>query len=686
MTTTKAILDLQSDLTQPNTPSALTDIANKDYVDTVAGAIADATSGSGGATKGITTFDSDFGLETVPAGVARVRLDTTRGVAFNAGQIQAKVSTAEGTAFNGSGEIAAKVSNPEGIEFNGSGEIAARVDGSTIVFDGGGNLQATSAAVPDATAGSGDTGTLGKVRADSDQGLDINGVGTMFIKADPATLQFNGSGELEVIGGVGTTGDTSHRIALTRDITAITAPTPGSIGTEIDTLDHPDAVTTGQRFEFEVPDDYHQGTLELLVVYQMSTAVAAPNNQIRVTTAAEIVDVSTGTIDAASYPETGQDLTVPDNTTDIVRQTLLAIAPGDFSGGDTIEFYVKRIGGDVNDLHTGDWQVISYELRYETVVDQRIAVSRIEFIDAALSFNPAPPDGTLIGSTEITTKDFTTGTDLAIKCGFVVPDNWDGTSDCIVLLTYAMTTAAANVVRLTGDFEIADVVGGSIVTPVQQILDLSVSADTNPHRIAAFTISPADLAKGDDVTFILQRLGTAVQDTHGGDFQLVSILAVFTIAPSSGFNQVTVDERYLATPVFGNISGALTNTIDYPLFGTTFDTYTGMVSGSPAGRVDVAFHGRLSQAQTLIGRIRVNIYGVGASPQYRLKVYAEGSGATPVYDSGLLAASASPVQTDIIGGALSAQPVSQKRFVVVVEAYLDAGEELHVSYPFVRQE
>jgi len=691
MSVTKAVLDLQTDLTQPNTPTALLDVANKDYVDTVAGGgPVDATGGSGGAVKGVATFDTDKGLEVLAGAIVGVKVDGTRGVALNgSGEVQTKVSTVEGLEYNGSGEQRVKLSAvaaEQGLEFTGGGALKPKVDGTSIAINAGtGNLEVLGGAVPNATGGPGDTGTLGKTRADTNKGLALNGVGTMEVKIEPTTLQFNGSGQLEVIGGGGggSTGDVAHRIGFTRNITAVTAPTSVLIGgTQIDALEHPDAAITGQRFEFAVPDDYFQGPLELLVVYKMTTAAAL---DLRLTTQAEIADVTSGAVDVASYPETQQTFT-PLATTLFERRTLLNVSQGDFGAGDTVNFFVKRLGTDGADTHTGAWQVVSYELRYESIVDQRVAISRIEFLSSVLAVNPAPTPGTLTGSVEIDTLDFPTGVDRASKFAFAVPDNWDGISDAILLVTYAMTSAAAATVRLTLDAEIADVVGGSVIVEGTKTTDLPTTADTVPHRAVAFAIDPANLAKGSDITAVFQRLGTAGADTHGGDFQLVSVQVIFTIAPTSGVSAVVITEGYLRTPNFDPISGLITTDVDFPAFGSTFDTFASMVSASAAGRVDCSFNGRLSGPQTSVAQLKINIFGAGASPQYRIAIYAEGSGGVPVFDSGLLAAPGAPAETIVLAGALSAQPVGQKRYAVVVEAHIDAGEELRCSFPFVRQE
>lgn len=130
-------------------PVALNDITNKTYVDgAVSAATPDATAGSGGAVKGIVTFDSDKGLDVV-AGIAEVK-----------------------------------------------------VDGVSITFDGFGQLQG-GAAPPTATAAPGG-GTIGKVGFDSLKGLDVV-AGIAEVKVDATTIGFTGGGNLEVLTAPGIT-------------------------------------------------------------------------------------------------------------------------------------------------------------------------------------------------------------------------------------------------------------------------------------------------------------------------------------------------------------------------------------------------------------------------------------------------------------------------------------------------
>ena len=608
-----------------------TDMVNKGYVDLVAGGV-DATAGPGGGVKGNATFDSSLGL------------DITGGA---------------------------------------SAIASVKVDGSTITFNGSGQLQSSGGTTAtSAPAG----GTQGKLTMDENLGLQIV-AGIARVKIDGSSILFNGSGQLQSAGagGATVTGNVATRIGFTRDITAVTAPANVTLGTEIDALGFNKGLgTTGQRYEFTVPDDYATGDLSVRVVYKMSTAVAGPNNVIRLSTKAEIVDVAGGVIDAATYPETQFNFTVPNNSTSLLRQEYTTITAGDFGIGDTIEFYIKRFGGSGFDLHTGNWQVVSFEIIYTSIINTRVAVQQINLVRNAAGETATTP-GTL--GTQIDTTDFPTGADSGCKVSFIVPDNWDGVSDCLVTLTYAMSTAAVGTVRVNSYGEIANVTTGVVDVLASQNFDLSPPVDTGPHRTTSVRTIPASaLKKGSDVTLVTARR-VAVGGNHGGSFKLISVLVTFFTAPSGTITAVTITEDYLEQPTFGNQVGLVSADMSYPIFGTNFDALVTMASTSLGGRVDCAFHGRLSSAQTTVAQVRINLLGTGASSQYRLKIYAEGSAGVPVYDSGLTAAPGALTEIVVIAGMWTgAQPITQKRYHVVVEAYIDAGETLLCSMPFVRQE
>lgn len=685
MATTKAVLNLQSNLKQPNVPILGDDIVNKDYVDSVSGST-NATSAPGGDTIGVLTADEDKGLLIGIGTILEVKVATTEGIEFDGtGNVRAKISTTEGLEFNGAGATRAKIDITQGSQYSAGGAIIPRIDGATITLNGSGQLTSSGGI----TATSAPTGGIqGIVTADEDKGLLI-AAGVMEVRIDPATLAFSG-GLLTVIGGGsggGSTGIVSRKVCFTRKINSgggFAQPNQITVGTEVDTLEHPDGVTTGQRFEINVPEDYFTGDLEILAVFQQDVAVGSPNNQVQLTTQAEIVDTINGVIDGATYPETPLTLATPDGTTDFVRTSLLTIADLDVERGHTINVFIKRLGADVADLAAANWNVVSYEFSYTTVVDQRVATQTVEFFGDTTA--GTPPTKVTVG-TEIDALSFPSVIDTDQKISFVVPDNWDGFSDAQLYVNYSMDGIVGSNLRLNTDGEIVDVVGGGIVAIPGADFDLAPTADTDPHRAIIRNIPASLLTHGSNVTLVLERTGTSGADVNPDGFQLISASIAFTVAPISSYSAVLITESYLEQPFFNPISASgVDGDGTYPLFGTTFDAYVTLSSTVAAGRIDVAFPGRLATTQSTIAQLRISVSGTGASPQYHLKIYAEGFAAVPVYDSGLTVAPGAPAELTVTAGMLSGQPSVQKRYHVVVEGHLDAGETLSVSLPFVRQE
>ena len=151
--------------------------------------------------------------------------------------------------------------------------------------------------------------------------------------------------------------------------------------------------------------------------------------------------------------------------------------------------------------------------------------------------------------------------------------------------------------------------------------------------------------------------------------------------------QVPRDETYLDGPSFNPVSGVTASDLEHPDFAGDFELYAVMTSASAAARIDVLYSGRLASFQSQITQITFALVGNLAAAQYQVKVYVEGSGATQVYTPSAL--TAAPVTRTVItinSGDLSAQPTGEKRFFVVVEATLDAGEELRVGRPLAVQE
>lgn len=464
----------------------------------------------------------------------------------------------------------------------------------------------------------------------------------------------------------------------------ISGTTPASsgviAGTNIFTQDHPDGSTTGLKFEFQVPDDYDSGSLTLTLVYAMSTGVASPNNVVTLELGAEIAKVSDGTIDTATYPLTPVLLTTPNNTTAVTRSViLLTIAPADFGAGDKILFLVKRLGADAGDLHTGVLQIIDYMVAYEGQIAARSALHDIDaFVDTD---EAAPPAGT---KSSFDTLDFEAGVDQEQKFQFIIPDNWDGVSDIHIRFTYAMSAAAALVVLLETEGDVANVITGTI-TPLSVIsFAINTTSDTNVHRTTVVrTIAAVGRNRGDVVALKFARRGISITDNHTGNWQLIA--AAVDVGVGASVPVSVLSQFYLTSSFINVVSGSVTGVQEGVALGGDFELYTLMSSSSAGARINVEWAGRLATNQTRIVSLAVPIRG-SAGSQYQLKVYADTFGATPVYDSGLLPAPVSRTLVTILEGDLSSQPAGEKRYHVVIEATLDNTETLRVGNVFARQE
>lgn len=613
-------------------PIAGDDVTNKTYVDTtVAGSVPVATSGIGGGVQGKVTADEAKGLR-IAAGIMEILIDN-----------------------------------------------------STIIFNGSGQLVG-AAAVADGSAGPGGA-TKGILTADTNKGIDIT-AGILEVKVDGATVAFNPSGQLEVIGGGGggggPVGTVSGNATFTEDSIGITAPSNGSTGGgDISTLDFLANAVNGTRFAFSVPDDYFNGPMSVSVVYQMS--VADPAGTIEVTTQAKIVDVSAGVIDSVSHPETQASLTVQ-TTTDVERRVLLALPEGDFANGDMIQFLVKRIGNDVSDTNAANWKVLSFQFAYTAIVNGRIANRQSKFFENAPGETPTNPN--TISSGDISVEDFPTTVDTALKFEFTVPDNWDEITNAEVRLTYVMSATDTGDVRLEVRGKNARPQLGTIDTIALQNFDFTPGAGgpTVSKQTNSIISIPANaLSRGDAITLIIARRGTAGADTHTADLQLICAIISFGVLSAASVSAVTIQEEYLNQGVFGAPSGAgVDGDTDFTDLGGDFETFDRLSSTIASGSLSVSYQGRLGGLTSQIKDIRFFIKGSGATPQWTLNIYVEGTGI--VHTDGPNVAplgSTEIVKTDL---DLSAQPTGSARFFVVIVANIDAGETVFVSRPFVRLE
>jgi len=146
------------------------------------------------------------------------------------------------------------------------------------------------------------------------------------------------------------------------DISGTTAPDTATTGTDIPVLEFPNGSTTGQKFSFAVPEDYHSGDIDIVAQFRPKTGVASPNNVVRLETGGEVVDNSDGDIDSISA--VGSDLTLADGTTTIEHATIKTITSGNFGIRDEISLDVKRLGAHGNDTYTDAWVLISMFYRY----------------------------------------------------------------------------------------------------------------------------------------------------------------------------------------------------------------------------------------------------------------------------------------------------------------------------------
>lgn len=462
------------------------------------------------------------------------------------------------------------------------------------------------------------------------------------------------------------------------DIPAVTAPTQDFISTNIPVEKYDPAATNGRQFSIVVPDDYDSGAIDVLVLFQMSSASAS---DIVLETQAKIVK-TTGSVDTATFPATTQIFTPP-STTDIDRSVVLTltnpVGSPVFARGDQIQFFLKRLGADGSDTHPGDFVVISCQHRYLGQVATRVA-AQVGEVTGPVMGEALPSPGFF--STDIPTADFVGGVDRASSFYFIVPDHWDGFSDAHLTVQYAMSGASGGTVRLETNGNMADVVGGTGVALPVQVFDIATTADADPHRTSIIRSIPgALLAKGNFLQISLKR-DTSVGGNNPDDFQLLNATLTIGVTPVSGI--ISQTDQFLARGVFGNPSGTVTGSVEFPDFSGDFEEFHRLLSTSAAGELHVAFEGRLVDTQTTIDNFQVVVKGVGASPSYDLKVYAEGT-VGPVFATGVTPAPGSATKVTIAGAGFSAQPTISRRYFIVLEAFIDAGEEVLVSRPFVRQ-
>ena len=183
-------------------------------------AIPDATSASGGATKGKVTFDSDYGL-LVTGGIAKINITQTAdpGLKFtqesSQGRLQVKADGTAGIQIGALG-VAAKLDAAGAIVAAAGGGLKVKLEATnpTLAIDGSNQLGVkypVGSALATGTTGlyvklettnptlQVSTNDLG-VKFDTSYGLVTSATG-LRVALDSDTMAFNGSGQLTVTGG-----------------------------------------------------------------------------------------------------------------------------------------------------------------------------------------------------------------------------------------------------------------------------------------------------------------------------------------------------------------------------------------------------------------------------------------------------------------------------------------------------
>jgi hypothetical protein len=562
----------------------------------------------------------------------------------------------------------------------GMGAVQVKVDGTSIDFNGSGQLAIAGGAVPLGTSAPAAGGIPGKVSGDESSGIHITGTGALQAKTDGVSIVFDGSGNLRSTPVAQVpTGTVSLGALLTQNITGTNPPAAVFVATDIPAEQYSHSQVQGQLMDFVVPDDYDSGALSISAVLQMVTP-GSPGN-VRIQTQAKIVKNETGTIDTTTFPATPSTITPTAASSFFQRIVLLSITNGTFSRGDTIQFYFTRLGTNVLDTDTRAAQIVSFEVAYTGQVSTRAATQTADVFGSVFGV-PTPPAGNV--SSDIPTLDFSGSVDQAAACYFIVPDNWDGISSAYVRAEYALAApGTAGNIGLQVSGNIADAVGGGVIPITPATFTFPVSG-TNPFRSPLFGQIPAtSMTKGSFIELAIRRI-TSTPGNTSSTFQLINVTITFGVFPVVGFQTST--QGLLGQGVFGNFSGTVTANIDYPNIGLgEYQALADMSSTTASGRVDVAFQGVLQSGQTQVSQLYVPIKGSGPTPQYHILVYAEGTVGT-VYDSGLQTPAGSLTLINVPGASLSAQPTGGGHYLVVVQAFINSGDTLFAGRPTFQQQ
>jgi len=316
------------------------------------------------------------------------------------------------------------------------------------------------------------------------------------------------------LGGSATTG--TRTLIIDKTLTAgLTDPSAGTLGTDLDVLDFASGVNESQKFEFTVPQDYDSGNLVVNVQYAMNGTSGGTVDFALVGENAEIGDA----VNALTFTPSTTALAVV-NTANVPDELLFATIPAaNVSIGDRIRVQFERQG--TTDSNTDTFHLLGFTVNYTGAIGTGGIFSDIADLVANTDETPATP--TTIG-TDIEVLSYTFGTDAEQKIQTVVPDEWDGTTDVVLKIAYAMSTAvAASVVRIETAGEIADVSGGTITAIGAEFVEIATPSTTLNTRVSVRVLPASLFTKGSPVVLKIARRNTGLTGTnHTGDLQVLS--------------------------------------------------------------------------------------------------------------------------------------------------------------------
>ena len=435
-------------------------------------------------------------------------------------------------------------------------------------------------------------------------------------------------------------------------------PNPVLVG-NFAALSFPAGTTTVARSQIVVPQDFRDALPDnVQVVLRYTIGAGGINNIVRLQTS--------GSADASVIPTTIYNLDVSAVTPGTIVQSppILALSSSLVSALSTLSVALQRTTfvGEFS----ADIQIVSVVYLYNSqVITSAVSVSNDEFAPVT-GFTPPGP-GTM-GA--YLTNDYPPGSVTSSAVQFVVPQQYLAGNDCLVELTYGMSTA-----QVGGRVDL--IVSGSInnVTPIPPTsVSVYPSAVANQITRTGALINIGSLVNPlDNVVVIVQRTAT---DTHLGAFRVTEsmlVMAAAVVFPGTGAPEASL-------PFVDVIAGNGPPDVDTTtVLGTENEVYR-TATGTNTNQ-DVTFVAR--------GQVPVNALGGIASISVVTKVSAavgnnqvivsirRASGAV-IFTSAPLV-SATRLASVFSGFGFASQPAPGERFLVLCQAIVDSGATTFVG-------